>query len=96
MIGALKELTGGRARFAGVGGPQCIAQGMESLFPMQELSLMGLAEVLPHLPRLVKRLNQSAAAVRELKPDIVVTVDAPSFTLRVARKLRGTGIPIVH
>ena len=96
LIGALKEQTQGRARFAGIGGPQCIAEGLDSLFPMEELSLVGLAEVLPHLPRLAKRLNQTATAVRELKPDIVVTVDAPSFTLRVAQRLRGSGIPIVH
>jgi lipid-A-disaccharide synthase len=96
LMGALKEQTQGRVRFAGVGGPQSAAQGLESLFPMQELSLMGLAEVVPHLPRLIKRLNQTAAAARELKPDVVVTVDAPSFTLRVAQKLRGSGIPVVH
>jgi lipid-A-disaccharide synthase len=96
LIGALKEQTEGRARFAGVGGQQCMAQGLASLFPMQELSLMGLAEVLPHLPRLARRLKQTADTARELKPDIVVTVDAPSFTLRIAQKLRGSGIPVVH
>jgi len=96
LMGALKEQTQGRVRFAGVGGPQSAAQGLESLYPMQELSLMGLAEVVPHLPRLIKRLNQTAAAARDLKPDVVVTVDAPSFTLRVAQKLRGSGIPVVH
>lgn len=96
LIGALAELTQGRARFAGVAGPQCIAQGLDSLFPMQELSLLGLAEVLPHLPRLVRRLNQTADTARKLKPDIIVTVDAPSFNLRVAQKLRGSGIPVVH
>ena len=96
LMGALKEQTQGRVRFAGVGGPQSAAQGLESLYPMQELSLMGLAEVVPHLPRLIKRLNQTAAAARDLKPDVVITVDAPSFTLRVAQKLRGSGIPVVH
>ena len=96
LMGALKEETGNRVRFAGVGGPQCEAQGLKSLFPMAELSLIGLAEVLPHLPRVIKRMRQTAAAVRELKPDVVVTVDAPSFTLRVAQKLRGSGIPVVH
>lgn len=96
LMGALKEATGGRVRFAGVGGPQCEAQGLNSLFPMTELSLIGLAEVLPHLPRVLRRMNETAAAVRALKPDVVVTVDAPSFTLRVAKKLRGAGIPIVH
>ena len=78
LMGALKEQTGGRGRFAGVGGAQSTAQGLESLFPMQELSLMGLAEVLPHLPRVIKRLRETTAAVKELKPDVVVTVDAPA------------------
>lgn len=96
LMAALKEQTGGRARFAGVGGPQSEAQGLHSLFSIQELSLIGIAEVLPHLPRVMKRMGETAAAVRKLKPDVVVTVDAPSFTLRVARKLRGSGIPIVH
>jgi lipid-A-disaccharide synthase len=96
LMGALKAETGGQIRFAGVGGPQSAAQGLESLFPMRELSLVGLAEVVPHLPRLIKRINQTAAAAREIEPDVVVTIDSPSFTLRVAQKLRGTGIPVVH
>jgi lipid-A-disaccharide synthase len=96
LMGALKSETSGQIRFAGVGGPQSAAHGLESLFPMQELSLVGLAEVVPHLPRLIRRINQTAAAARELKPDVVVTVDSPSFALRVAKKLRGTGIPVVH
>jgi lipid-A-disaccharide synthase len=96
LMGALKEQTSGRARFAGVGGAQSAAQGLESLFPMQELSLMGLAEVIPHLPRIIKRLRQTTAAVKELKPDVVVTVDAPAFCLRLAHNLRGSGIPVVH
>ena len=96
LITALREMTGGRVQIAGIGGPQSEAQGLTSQFPMRELALIGIAEVLPHLPRLVKRINQTAATIREMKPDIVVTVDAPSFTLRVADKLRGSGIPIVH
>lgn len=96
LMGALKEQTEGRVRFAGVGGPQSTKQGLDSLFPMQELSLIGIVEVLPHLPRLVRRLNQTAAAARELKPDAIVTVDVPGFCLRLADKLRGSGIPVVH
>ena len=96
LIPALREMTDGRARFAGIGGPQCEAQGLKSLFPMRELALIGIAEVVPHLPRLIRRINQTANAARELKPDVIVTVDAPSFTLRVAKKLRGSGIPIIH
>jgi lipid-A-disaccharide synthase len=96
LMGALSRKTGGRVRFAGVGGPQSEAQGLKSLFPMSDLAVIGLAEVLPHLPRLVRRLNQTAAEARRLTPDAVVTVDSPSFSLRIADRLRGTGIPIVH
>lgn len=96
LMAALKAETGGRVRFAGVGGRESEAQGLTSLFPMRELSLMGLAEVLPHLPRLIRRLNQTAEAALKLKPDAVVTVDSPSFSLRLAHHLQGSGIPVVH
>ena len=96
LMAALKAQTEGRVRFAGVGGPQSEAQGLTSLFPMRELSVMGLAEVLPHLPRLIRRLNQTTEAALALKPDAVVTVDSPGFCLRLAHHLRGSGIPIVH
>src|SRR4029078_9609670 len=96
LMQALKAKTGGRVRFAGVGGPQSERQGLQSLFPMRELSVMGPAEVLPHLPRLIKRLNQTVAAARQLEPDAIVTVDSPGFCLRLAHYLRGSGIPIIH
>ena len=96
LMAALKAQTNGHVRFAGVGGPQSEAQGLESLFPMGELSVMGLAEILPHLPRLIKRLNQTVAAARELKPDVIVTIDSPGFCLRLAHHLRDSGIPIGH
>ena len=96
LMGALKRKTAGHVRFAGVGGPQSEAQGLKSLFPMSELSVMGLAEVLPHLPRLIRRLNQTAAEARRLNPDAVVTVDSPGFSIRLAHHLHGSGIPIVH
>ena len=63
---------------------------------MSDLSVMGFAEVLPHLPRIVRRLNETTAAVRRLKPDAVVTVDSPGFCLRLAHHLRGSGIPVIH
>ena len=96
LMAALKRETGGRIRFAGVGGPQSERQGLESLFPMSELSVMGLAEVLPHLPRLLGRINETARAARELNPDAVVTVDSPGFCLRLAHHLRGSGVPVIH
>src|SRR3990170_137648 len=96
LMGALKRETGGRIRFAGVGGPQSMSQGLVSLFPMSDLSVMGLAEVLPHLPRLIGRLNETTEAARRLKPDAIVTVDSPGFCLRLAHHLRGSGIPVIH
>ncbi len=96
LMAALKRETRGRIRFAGIGGAQSESQGLKSLFPMSELSLMGLAEILPHLPRLMRRIKQTAAAVRDLEPDAVVTVDSPDFSLRLAHHLRGSGIPVIH
>lgn len=96
LMGALKRETGGRIRFVGVGGPQSASQGLVSLFPMSDLSVMGLAEVLPHLPRLIRRLNETTEAARRLRPDAIVTVDSPGFCLRLAHHLRGSGIPVIH
>jgi lipid-A-disaccharide synthase len=83
-------------RFAGVGGPRMQAQGLVSLFPMQELSLMGLAEVLPSLWRVLARLRETEADVLARRPDALVTIDAPSFTLRLAARLRPKGVRVIH
>lgn len=96
LMAALKARTGGRIRFAGVGGAAMRREGLDSLFPMRELSLMGLSEILPHLPRLYRRLRETVAAVRRLRPDAVVTVDSPEFSLRVARRAHATGTPTIQ
>jgi lipid-A-disaccharide synthase len=96
LMAALKAETGGRIRFAGIGGERMEAEGLKSLFPMRELALMGIFEILRHIPRILRRIRETVADVDRLQPDIVLTVDAPGFTLRVARKLRGHGIPLVH
>ena len=83
-------------RFAGVGGREMTAAGLESLFPMEELSVMGLAEVLPQLPNLLRRIRETASTIEALRPAVVVTIDSPDFTLRVAKRLRGSSIPVVH
>lgn len=85
-----------RLRFSGVGGPLMEAEGLSSLFPMAELSVMGLIEVLPHVPNLIGRLRQTVAAVRAQRPAIVVTIDSPGFNFRLARRLKGLGVPLVH
>jgi lipid-A-disaccharide synthase len=95
-MSALKQETAGRVRFAGIGGPRMAAEGLDSLFPMAELSLMGLVEVLPHLARIHRRIGETAAAARSTRPDALVTIDAPGFSLRVSRRLKGCGFPLVH
>jgi lipid-A-disaccharide synthase len=96
LINALKDVREGRIRFAGVGGERMAAEGLESIFPLQDIAVMGLTEVLPQLPRILRRLKQTVRAIREQRPAVLVTIDAPSFCLRVAREARKLDIPVVH
>ena len=82
--------------FTGIGGSRMAEAGLVSLFPMQELAVMGLAEILPRILPLRRRLNQAISAIKAAQPDILVTIDAPGFTLRVLKALHGTGIKRVH
>jgi lipid-A-disaccharide synthase len=83
-------------RFVGVGGPRMLAHGLEPLFPMHELAVMGLIEVLPRLRQLRRRLVMTAEDVRARRPDVLVTIDSPGFTLRLLRLLGGAGVKRVH
>ncbi len=96
LMAALRSATGDRVRFEGIGGASMAAQGLSSLFPMRDLSLMGMAEILPHLPRLIRRLRATAAAIESSRPSVVVTVDSPGFSFRVAKRVRPLGIPLIH
>ncbi|AGT08181.1 lipid-A-disaccharide synthase [Paracoccus aminophilus JCM 7686] len=86
------------AEFAGVGGRAMMAQGMESLFPMEELSIMGIAEVLPKYFHLKRRIAETARAVAEFAPDALITIDSPDFCLRVAKSARALnpGLRTIH
>ena len=96
LMVALKRRTGNRVRFAGIGGPLMAEQGLESLFPYSELSLMGFLEVVPHMKRLLGRIRATVRTARGLRPAAFVSVDVPSFALRVARRLKGAGFPLIH
>jgi len=98
LMRALKDQADSPVRFAGVGGPGMGCAGLTSLFPMQDLAVMGVFEVLPRLPLLLKRINETANEVERLNPAVLVTIDAPDFCFRVIKKLksRGVNIPIVH
>jgi lipid-A-disaccharide synthase len=96
--GLLREIrrTYPDARFFGVAGPAMIAEGAESWVPMERLSVMGLAEVLRHLPELARIRRRLTDRMLALRPDVVVGIDAPDFTLGVERRLRDAGIRTVH
>jgi len=96
LMAALRVLCQDHLHFAGIGGPRMSEQGLSSLFPMTELSIMGLAEVLPHLPRLARRLTQTVAEIGARRPAAVITIDSPGFNFRVAKRLKGAGIPLIH
>ena len=78
------------AEVRGIGGEEMLASGMlgESLFPMDELSLMGIAEIVPQLPNLIKRIDETVKAVEAFKPDVLLTIDAPDFSFRVQKKIK--------
>lgn len=83
--------------FDGVGGPLMQAEGLDSRFPMEELSVMGLAEILPKYRALKARIRQMAEAIIATKPDVLITIDSPDFCLRVARLVKaGSDIRTVH
>jgi len=85
-------------QFSGVGGTRMVEQGLDSLFPMNELSVMGVFEIAPKLKRLLGRISQTADDVIAQKPDIVITIDAPDFSFRVHKRVRkalGDDAPIL-
>ncbi|MDR1156386.1 MAG: lipid-A-disaccharide synthase [Bacteroidales bacterium] len=85
-------------RFAGMGGETMIALGFESLFDISEISVMGIAEVLPKLRVILRRMEQVMAHIREQRPDVIVTVDSWGFVHQVLARLKKEGCktPRVH
>lgn len=83
-------------KFCGIGGPKMQEQGLELLFPMQDLAVMGLVEVLPKIRMLSNRLNQAVEHIKTVRPDVVVTIDSPGFSLRLLKRIADLSIPRVH
>ncbi|GHE95534.1 lipid-A-disaccharide synthase [Aliiroseovarius zhejiangensis] len=104
LMAGLKTLVD-PVEFLGIGGSEMQGQGLRSLFPMSELSIMGIAEVAPKYFHLKRRIRETAQAVIEANPDVLITIDSPDFCLRVARIVKesevegltfGRDIPTVH
>lgn len=95
LVAALRERYPD-ARFVGVGGPLMRISGMEIWHDASELAVMGLAEVLRHLPRLLRLRRRLRSRLLALKPDVFVGIDAPDFNLGLERQLRRAGIRTVH
>ncbi len=97
LMKVLRQRLGGAVQFEGVGGQSMAREGLASLFPIEELSIIGLADVVRQLPKILRLIRQTAAAVTESSPDILVIIDSPDFTHRVARRVRAQdpAIPIV-
>lgn len=97
LMAELAALHAGGARFRGVGGARMQAQGLVSLFPMEDITAMGFAQVVAGLPRILRRMAETVRAIVDRPPDVLVLVDAPDFTHRVARKVRARlpDLPIV-
>jgi lipid-A-disaccharide synthase len=98
LIAALRERVGNGLRIAGIGGEQMAAEGLLSLVPLSDLAVGGVVEVLPRAPRILRHVRQTVAAIRDARPDAVVTIDSSGFTWRIAERLRrqGARMPLIH
>ncbi|MGY3535568.1 MULTISPECIES: lipid-A-disaccharide synthase [Bradyrhizobium] len=97
LMKVLRQRLGDAVRFSGVGGRQMTGEGIDPLFPIEELSIMGLAAVVKQLPKILRLIRRTADAVLDAAPDMLVIIDSPDFTHRVARRVRARNpdIPIV-
>ena len=97
LMKVLRQRLGGAVRFEGVGGRAMAREGLTSRFAIEELSIIGLAAVVKQLPKILRLIRETTAAVVEAQPDVLVIIDSPDFTHRVARKVRSRDphIPIV-
>jgi len=95
LMSALRRHLPG-AKFTGIGGPRMQAAGFESIFPMEKLSVLGIVEVLKHLPELLGIRRRLAAYFLRERPSVFIGIDSPDFNLDLELRLKGAGIPTVH
>ena len=98
LMRALKKKTDGNVVFSGVGGDLMEKEGLKPLFDISDLAIMGLAEIIPSIPKVLRHIRNTVDDIVRVQPDVVVTIDSWSFASRVQKALRRkkTGIPQVH
>src|ERR1700761_190907 len=97
LMKVLRQRLGGAVEFVGVGGRAMTREGLNPLFAIEELSIIGFAAVVKQLPKILRLIRQTADAVLAATPDILIIIDSPDFTHRVARRVRArdASIPII-
>jgi lipid-A-disaccharide synthase len=97
LMAAVKALAPGPVAFRGIGGRAMADQGLDSLFPLNDISHNGFSAILARLPQILRRIREAADAAIAAKPDLLIIIDSPDFTHRVARQVRARAphIPIV-
>jgi len=88
LMVALSKLAGDKVRFVGVGGEAMAAQGLKTLFPLDDTAVMGLHEIVPKIPKILQRVGEAAEFAAETRPDAAVLIDSPDFTHRIARRIK--------
>ncbi len=88
LIREIKRLRRHKFSFAGVGGEQMTKEGVQSLFPISEMAVMGIFELVPHVPNLIRRIHETVQDILTKKPVAVISIDSKAFTMRVAKLIQ--------
>lgn len=88
LMRALKKKTDGNVVFSGVGGDLMEKEGLKPLFDISDLAIMGLAEIIPSIPKVLRHIRNTVDDIVRVQPDVVVTIDSWSFASRVQKALR--------
>lgn len=94
LMSDLKKIA--KVDFYGIGGYQMTQQGIKTIFPMSDINLIGFVEILPHIFKILRRINLTAKKIEEIKPNAIITIDSPGFSFRLAKKIKRLGIPLFH
>ena len=96
LLYELKKLTSNNIEIYGVGGEKMISQGLKPIFDIKHLAIMGIFEVITKIPKIIKLLKLTKRKIIEIKPDIVITIDAPGFNFRLQKSIKNLNLKRIH